>query len=247
MTEKYYDVSVFSDVGCREVNEDAVGVFERGNEACFVLCDGLGGHGMGEVASALVRDVFGSRFAEGHDPAGFLADTFAAAEDILTAEQAYRGAGQRMRTTAVAGILDGKKLRFGHVGDSRLYVFADNRVLTRTLDHSIPQMLVLAGDLDESEIRCHPQRSYVLRVLGVPWEEPMYELRKPLPLKKCQAILLCSDGFWELITEEEMCRALAASRSVGEWMDLMAAAVRENGAGKNMDNNSAIAVWVKKT
>ena len=245
MTEKYYDVSVWTDVGSREVNEDAVGVFERGNEACFVLCDGLGGHGMGEVAAALVRDVFGSRFAEGHDPAGFLEDTFAAAQDILTAEQAYRGAGQRMKTTAVAGLLDGKRLRFGHVGDSRLYVFSGNRVLTRTLDHSIPQMLVIAGDLDESEIRGHPQRNYVLRVLGVPWEEPLYEIRKPLPLKKCQALLLCSDGFWEYVYEDEMCEARKTSQTPQQWLEKMRKC-REDKVGMDNDNNTAVVVIIEE-
>ena len=162
------------------------------------------------------------------------------------AEQIHRSAKQKMKTTAVAGITDGKKLYFGHIGDSRLYIFNKNKVLTRTLDHSIPQMLAIAKEIDESEIRNHPERNYVLRVLGIDWEEPMYEIRKPISLKKCQALLLCSDGFWELINETDMCRLLEDSSTVQEWLDRMVDIVKSNGWGKKMDNNSAIAIWVKK-
>ena len=240
------DISVYSDVGNRDVNEDAVGVYTNGTKTCFVLCDGLGGHGMGDAASSLVKEVFASRFAETGDLDGFLPDTFSAAQDILMAEQRFRGAKQKMKTTAVVGAADDKKLYFGHIGDSRLYVFNKNRVLTRTLDHSIPQMLAIAKEIDESEIRNHPERNYVLRVLGIDWEEPMYEIGKPIPLKKCQAVLLCSDGFWELIDESDMCRLLAESGSAKEWLNRMKDVVKINGWGKNMDNNSAIAVWMGK-
>lgn len=238
--------AIYTNVGSRDINEDSVGAFENGTNKCFVLCDGLGGHGMGDIASSLVKEVFASRFSETGDLKPFLSDTFMAAQDILMAEQIHQSAKQKMKTTAVAGVTDEKKLYFGHIGDSRLYVFNKNKVLTRTLDHSIPQMLAIAKEIDESEIRNHPERNYVLRVLGIDWEEPMFEVRKPIPLKKCQAILLCSDGFWELILETDMCRLLEDSSTVQEWLDRMVDIVKSNGWGKNMDNNSAIAIWVKK-
>ena len=62
-------------------------------------------------------------------------------------------------------------------------------------------------------------------------------------LKKGQAFLLCSDGFWELIDESRMCQLLESSESVDEWLDLMTAEVIKNGEGRDMDNYSAIAVW----
>ena len=238
--------SIYTDAGGRGINEDSVGVYENGNSRCYILCDGLGGHGMGDIASSLVKEVFASRFAEYDHSQEFLKDTFSAAQDILMAEQIQQDVQQKMKTTAVCGITDDNKLYFGHIGDSRLYVFNKKGVMTRTLDHSIPQMLAIAKEIDESEIRNHPERNYVLRVLGVSWEEPMFEIRKPIHLRKCRAILLCSDGFWELIEETEMCRLLEDSSSVQEWLDRMVRIVKSNGFGKNMDNNSAIAVWVKK-
>lgn len=241
--ESQFLYAVFTNPGDRPVNEDSVGVFQQGENSCFILCDGLGGHGMGDIASSLVKEVFASQFSKTDDMVNFLGQTFMASQDILMAEQIARRAKQRMKTTAVALAADERNAYIGHIGDSRLYVFHHNKVKTRTLDHSIPQMLVLSREIKESQIRNHPDRNIVLRVLGVEWEEPMYELQMPLPLKKCQAFLLCSDGFWELIEEKEMCTLLKKAASVEEWLLNMAEVVKKNGVGRNMDNYSAIAVW----
>ena len=233
--------STFTDPGSRKVNEDSIGVCNNEENNCFILCDGLGGHGMGDVASLLVVDVFKSQFEKCHDCSEFLGSTFLAAQDVLMAKQSELHAERKMKTTAVSVVTDNKNAYIGHVGDSRLYIFSRNKVKRRTLDHSIPQMLVLSKDIKDSEIRNHPDRNVLLRVLGIDWEEPMYELIKPIPLKKCQAFLLCSDGFWELIEENEMCELLKKAKTVNEWLDNMVDVVRTNG---NMDNFSAIAVWL---
>ena len=79
--------SVFSDSGDREVNEDSAGVFNRGDSFCFVVCDGLGGHGLGEVASKLAIDVFENQFLKFSDAKQFMKNSFYAAQDIILAEQ----------------------------------------------------------------------------------------------------------------------------------------------------------------
>lgn len=239
----YLTHAVFTNKGSRDINEDSVGNAGDGTHELFVLCDGLGGHGMGDQASQLVVSVFQDQFRKLNNIKQFLPESFSAAQDILIAAQQTKHAEQKMKTTGVALLTDGKNAYIGHVGDSRLYIFRKNQVMKRTLDHSIPQMLAISGDIKDSEIRNHPQRNIVLRVLGVEWEQPMFELMKPVPLKKCQAFLLCSDGFWELITEEEMCDILARASSVEEWLSAMADVVMRNGEGKNMDNFSAIAIW----
>ena len=240
------EYSVFTDKGNRNINEDSIGCFSNGVNHCFVVCDGLGGHGMGDIASQLVVDVFESRFSQSESMTDFLPSAFEAAQAILMREQVERNAKNKMKTTCVALAVDEKNAYIGHIGDSRLYVFYKNKVKYRTLDHSIPQMLVLSKEIKESEIRHHPERNYVLRVMGVNWEEPMYEISKTEKLKKCQAFLLCTDGFWELILEEDMCRLLKESGSPQEWLNQMTEIVKQNGEGKNTDNYSAIAVWNSK-
>jgi serine/threonine protein phosphatase PrpC len=235
--------AVFTNVGGRPINEDSVGVFKNGENNCYILCDGLGGHGMGDVASSLVVAVFEDQFRKTDDAVNFLGQTFVASQDILMAEQKARNAKRKMKTTGVAVVTDDRNAYIGHIGDSRGYVFYKNKVKTRTLDHSIAQMLVLSREIKESEIRNHPDRNTLLRVMGVEWDDIMYELMSPIPLKKCQAFLLCSDGFWELIDEKEMCAQLKKAHSVEEWLNNMISIVQTNGIGKNMDNYSAIAVW----
>lgn len=237
------DFAMITNAGDRTINEDAVGCFKNGDNHCFVLCDGLGGHGMGDVASNLVKDVFCDQFSKTDDVSVFLGQAFCAAQDILMMEQVERHANRKMKTTAVALVVDQKTAYIGHIGDSRLYIFSKNKVKQRTLDHSIPQMLVLSHDIKESEIRNHPERNIVLRVMGIEWEEPMHELLRPIPLRKAQAFLLCSDGFWELIEEKDMCDLLKKSNSPQEWLFEMAEVVKANGMGRDMDNYSAIAVW----
>lgn len=239
--------AVLTDKGCREVNEDSVSVYQKDDDFCFVLCDGLGGHGMGDEASQLVVKSFGNSFDEtDFDIKKFLPEAFEKAQNELMSEQAIKRASSKMKTTCVAAITDGKKLAVGHVGDSRLYYFSKGKVLKRTLDHSIPQMLVLTKDIKESEIRHHPQRSLILRVMGTPWEKPMYDLEKIVSIRKCQAILLCSDGFWELVEEDEMCELLSSTDSPLAWLKELEKKVKEHGSGTDMDNYSAIAVWFSK-
>ncbi len=243
--KKTIEFATYTDVGSRNVNEDSVKAISKGGMYCFVLCDGLGGHGMGDAASRLVTDVFDNCFGKTGSIDKFLPTAFSAGQDLLMEEQKRLNAEKKMKTTAVAAALDGKKAYIGHVGDSRAYVFSEGKVLKRTLDHSIPQMLVLSHEIDEKAIRNHPDRNIVLRVMGVEWEKPQYELMAPISLRKCAAFLLCSDGFWELIEEEEMCGMLKESANAREWLDRMADRVKQNGAGRDMDNNSAIAVWCR--
>lgn len=236
--------TVFTDRGGREVNEDSARVFEKDGKKCLVLCDGLGGHGKGEVASALVVEAVGQIFNSAQKiDEDFLRSAFQLSQEALIDEHIRQDAKTDMKTTAVAMYIDGNKVQWGHVGDSRLYAFAKNKVKLRTLDHSVPQMLVFAREIKEKQIRNHPDRNRLLRVMGIEWEKPMYELAEQTQLEKYQAFLLCSDGFWELIDEKQMCKLLKNSSTVEEWMQAMVEVIKQNGIGKNMDNYTAIALW----
>ena len=235
--------NMLTHTGTREYNEDsAISVKTNGNY-CFVVADGLGGHGKGEVASQKVTEVFGREFrvnAERNEH--FFEHAFATAQDEILALQKAEGTKFEMKTTAVClSIIDGI-CQWGHVGDSRLYAFYKNKVKFRTLDHSVPQMLALSGEIKEKHIRHHPDRNRLLRVIGVEWDSPRYELSEEFPLTDYGAFLLCTDGFWELIDPKDMGKFLKKSSTVDEWLELMAAEVKKNGSGQDMDNYTAIAV-----
>ena len=234
--------AIYTDAGSREVNEDRTFAGSLERCGCFVVCDGLGGHGMGDTAAQIAADTFRELFESGKRPEALLPEAFAEAQRRILKAQSEMHAEMKMKTTCAALVLDPESARIGHAGDSRVYVFRKNKVASRTLDHSVPQMLALAGDIPEEQIRFHPKRNLLLRVMGDSRNELREELENPVPLRKCQAFLLCSDGFWELISEEDMCRLLKASKSAKEWLVRMAQEVKRNGEGKDMDNQTAIAV-----
>jgi len=229
--------------GNRDINEDAAAIARHEGDFCFVVADGLGGHGRGEEASQTAVAEFEREFSHsGPDAAGFLARAFGAAQNAVMERQKTEHARFEMMTTAVAlAIVDGK-CAWGHIGDSRLYAFKRNKVKTRTLDHSVTQMLALSGDIREKQMRGHPDRNKLLRVIGIKWDSPMFAISDESDLSKYQAFLLCSDGFWELVDEKYMCASLKKARSADEWLGSMTAEAEKNGIGQEMDNYTAIAV-----
>ena len=238
------EISVISKAGNREINEDSYISYEKEDVAYFVVADGLGGHGKGEVASAFVSENMKEYFDANSQmtPDVIVNEAIEQAQNDLLQLQKKMNARNDMKTTVVALYIKGNQLCWGHVCDSRMYAFCKNKVKCRTKDHSIPQILVLSGDISEKKIRNHPQRNMLLRVVGIAWETAKQEISPVYQLSDFQAFLLCSDGFWELITEKEMCRLLRRSKSAKEWLDSMTMLVEKKGANREMDNYTAIAV-----
>ena len=212
--------STITNQGGRPVNEDSIGITEHGGLVCFVVADGLGGHGMGDAASQLTVKAFDEVFSSPEEKplSELLSNAFLQAQADILREQQRTGAPSQMKTTAVALAIQNGQVAWGHIGDSRLYAFARNKVKLRTQDHSVPQMLVLSGEIKEKAIRGHPDRNRLLRVLGVAGDPPRFELSELHQIDQFQAFLLCSDGFWELITEKEMEKLLKKSRSPEDWL-----------------------------
>ena len=235
---------LFSNPGGRENNEDYVGMYQNGQSWCFVLADGLGGHGKGEVASKLAVEAAIKEFALRGPGEETLKASFDQAQRAILEGQREDYRARDMKTTLVILHVSEKQLWWGHIGDSRLYYFQKGKLRERTLDHSVPQMLVAAGQLKEKQIRNHPDRNRLLRVLGVDWDSPKYQIAESRKREERQAFLLCSDGFWELIDEKKMQHCLKKASSPKEWAELMESIVRKNGQGKNMDNYSAVTVWI---
>lgn len=239
--------SMLSKEGSRSHNEDNIGMYQDQDSSCFVLADGLGGHGKGELASetavkAAVEILAGT---DGEEELSSLIERsfLTAQEEIIRIQEADRTASD-MKTTMVLLEMEGNRAVWGHIGDSRLYYFRKNRLIGRTLDHSVPQLLVRTGEIKEKQIRHHPDRNRLLRVLGASEERPRFETGDEVQTVPGDAFLLCSDGFWELIEEKKMISCMKKSGGPEEWLERMEQIVLKNGAGLEMDNYSAIAVWI---
>ncbi|WP_295219004.1 protein phosphatase 2C domain-containing protein [Ruminococcus sp.] len=236
---------IFTNIGKRQVNEDNVCVAKKDDSYCFTLADGLGGHGKGEVASQMVAQSICGKFKNEEITEKFLKDAYVEAQEKLAWEKKQRHETTSMMTTAVSLVIRDNTAKWAHIGDSRLYLFRKNKVVLRTIDHSVPQMLVLSKELRERKIRNHPDRNKLTKAFGSTKRIIECTESKSMPLDSCQSFLLCSDGFWELIYEREMCRTLKKSKSVSEWVDQMVEIIVRRGKDRDMDNFSAIAVWIK--
>ena len=240
------DYAVISEIGNRKLNEDYLRLAEKDGKHCFVVCDGLGGHGMGDIASQFVSNIFIEQFNTCDTYEGFLSSAFSLAQEKLIKHQAENNVKNKMRTTAAVLYVSDDMVHIGHVGDSRVYVFSDKELKVRTIDHSVPQMLALSGEITDEEIRKHPDRNIILRAMGTDWDKPMYELMQPINLSECKGFLLCSDGFWEYIDETEMISTLENCGTAKEWLNAMKSIVIENGTDSKMDNFTAVAILKNK-
>jgi len=237
-------ISVLSNPGGRSVNEDAYGCWS-GSTTCFcVLCDGAGGHKGGAVASKLAVEqalAWFQRYPE--CSAESLAGAIDAANSAIVEAQQRMPDYAEMRATIVALALDSGQgtAIWGHVGDSRLYCFRGQRIISQTRDHSVLQGMVDAGYMQLEDLRNAPQRSVLLAALGDAQAlEPCIQA-SAFPLADGDIFLLCTDGFWEHLDETGMERSLLAAASPEAWLGQLESVVRAQG-GRQQDNYSAVLV-----
>ncbi len=236
----------FSHDGGRDYNEDAVGDSDAfGAVRLFMLADGAGGQGGGDVAARTAITAARSEFMR--LPA-FSPDTLrrcmATADQAVRAKQREEVRLARMASTFVALLVD-YRLRhalIGNIGDSRCYVFRGENVVAQSYDHSLVQRFIDAGLYPAEKLRVHPKRNVLYASLGANEEavEP-YVSETSVDLLPGDGILLCSDGVWELVDEATLGRLHAMSRSAGQWRDHVVAAVRGRMAPGH-DNFSALLI-----
>lgn len=234
------DIAFISKTGGREQNQDYLEWKASEQKGYFVLADGLGGHNGGEQAAKIAVETLLKI-----DPTSLkqLDDGFEMAHQaILTAQQAnYEH--EEMASTIVALSIYQQEAIWGHVGDARIYLIRDGKILHQSKDHSIPQLLVSDGEIDADEIRHHPDRNRLHRALGDKHTNIKARLSKtPQIIKKGDVFLLCSDGFWEWITEDKMLDYLLISDSSEQWLLSMEDYILKRVTG-NFDNYSAISIF----
>ena len=229
------------------MNQDAVGGEEAPPLVLRVLADGLGGHTRGEDAAALVVERCCALFREAPslEAAAVEGLVRGAQQALVQAEGDGDGVrGNGMRSTLVVLVIDGASARWAHVGDSRLYHFRSGRVLHRTRDHSVPELLVRAGDIGDHQIRGHPDRGRLLQALGQP--APLrVTVSELVAVEPGDAFLLCSDGWWEGLSDALMSASMEGASGPEGWLQAMLVLLDVGvGGAEPRDNFTATAVWV---
>lgn len=225
-----------SDVGLvREHNEDSFLV----QPPVFAVCDGMGGHEAGEVASFIAVDTIGKNAPLQANDVLLGAAVESANTEIIT--QAQHGVGRPgMGCTASAVVIENNKLAVAHVGDSRVYLLHHGCLVRLTHDHSFVEELVDAGEITADEARVHPKRSYITRALGS--DPNMYADHFTIDVTIQDRVIICSDGLSSMI-EDSQIEALAVSSAHPQNCadNLVAAALQAGG----YDNVSVVVIDIK--
>ena len=233
---------MYTNRGCRENNEDSVRCSVQGQRGAFLVADGLGGHQSGEVASALAADViFAGCTGKAFPDQEALLELFQAANRALREQQAVPGQ-EDMKTTAVALCVEEDHAVWAHIGDSRLYRFSGGELAEVTRDHSVTYKKFLGGEISYMDVYHDDDRASLLRVLG---KESCQPEGGSGTISAGDAFLLCSDGFWEYVYNEEMQADLCKAASPADWAERMLLRhIRRTPPGN--DNFSLITVFVEE-
>ncbi|MBE6901542.1 MAG: serine/threonine-protein phosphatase [Ruminococcaceae bacterium] len=226
----------YTDIGHRACNEDSVFIGENGsNERLFVVADGLGGHGGGDKASQLTTELLSRDLGNG------ALDISASISEINEAVlQLQQEQGLKCRSTVALVHITGGIITAATVGDTRIYAFRNGEIAFQSIDHSGAQLAVSIGDITPDQIRGHEDRSILTRALGAS-ETVKVDVRELDD--EPDAMLICSDGFWECITASEMLEELDSASTASEWLARMVSRVK-NFDNDDKDNNSAIAIMM---
>lgn len=224
-----------TDVGLvREHNEDSYLV----RPPVFAVCDGMGGHEAGEVASAIAVAAIADHAPLHADDV--LLGAAVEAANLAVMEGAVNGQGKPgMGCTASCVLIEENHMAIAHVGDSRVYLLHGGTLVRLTHDHSYVEELVDAGEITADEARVHPSRSVITRALGS--DPDMYADHFTVDVSAGDRIIICSDGLSSMVEDSEIEAVSVSSATPQAAADnLVAAALTAGGH----DNVSVVVVDV---
>jgi len=234
-----FSVYQVSRQGGRERNEDRMGYAYTRESGLFVLADGMGGHPEGAMAAQLALQTFSAYFQKAANPSvkevpEFLSSATMAAHHQIIRYASEKGMLDTPRTTLVAAVIELDHIHWVHCGDSRLYIVRDGALLTRTRDHSYMEQQAHLGRNTQ-----HINRNILFTCLGSP-AKPVFDLSGPLSLQQGDRVLLCSDGLWGTVSDEEIGRELSRTTLDQSVPELVEMALKRGGA--RCDNVTALAM-----
>jgi protein phosphatase len=205
-----------TDIGLsRTENQDRVKVGTINEITGFaVLCDGMGGENAGSEASEKAVEVIYDRVFSVYRPdyddntvKNLMLSALSTANIVILDAACSDPEKKGMGTTCVCALLRGTKLHAVSVGDSRIYIVSKTAIRQITHDHSLVMQKYESGEITKEELRTHPQRNYITKALGLPYDpEPDYFEQEIAP---DDIVLLCSDGL-STYCEDEKIRTLCA-------------------------------------
>lgn len=237
------ELAALTDLGCqRENNEDRYSYWEPDSDLQFAakgrlisVADGMGGYEGGQEASRIAIESVEEAYAQeaGTDVQSALLAGFRAAHQKIQSYAVSHPALEGMGTTCTTAALLGRMLYFAHVGDSRLYLVRDGVITRLTQDHSYVSRLVAHGVISSEEAEFHPQRHILTAALGAGSEVEPDVPAVPVELRPGDRLVLCTDGLWGVVSDEQIKKAVSGESPAAACRDLVKMA-RDRGGPDNI-------------
>lgn len=236
-----------SEVGDRQSNQDALGHARQDDLSCFVVADGVGGREGGDIAATIVIESVLDSFLQDSSFSNRALRSYLDFAVVQVAVRKDEEQGLENMSATVAALLIDQKNRcayWGHMGDTRVYLFRAGKMHGVTRDHSVVQQFIDAGYNTPDQLRTHPQRNALFAAIGAEGESVPEVIPAPVELLDGDAFLICTDGLWEWIEEAQMESILAASGDAQQWLQALCAAAADNSSAspKSRDNFTAFAI-----
>ena len=233
-----------TDIGkIRESNQDSFAVSVDGALPVWaVVCDGMGGANGGYFASSTAVGEFSHGMDmsfEGLKPKqieNILCEIVSSANSTVFSAATNQEQLKGMGTTLVCALVLEDNVYVAHVGDSRAYLIDGSRIKRLTTDHSVVQQLVEIGQITEEEARVHPEKNMITRAVGV--KESVDVDTSYLKMRKNNAVLLCTDGLSNYVSDEEILDVVSNNEREDAVQILINMALERGGS----DNVTAVVI-----
>jgi serine/threonine protein phosphatase PrpC len=234
-----WQLSMASDIGGRSEQQDCVEILssDSGDSHLVVVADGMGGHRDGALAARTVIEIARRHFRAGRpsDPRAFLEELCLDSHREISALGA--GEARSPGSTCVALYLEGPEAYWTHIGDSRLYHYRKDRLINRTEDHSVAQLMVSQGRLKESDAAVSAlQNQLYMRLGGNERPSPEFGASE---VEADDMFIVCSDGFWTSVEPQEALAKLHGAPVESDSAAPLVELARERG-GATGDNISLV-------
>lgn len=230
-----------SDLGLhRKKNEDSFLINQ--SLGLFVICDGMGGHRGGDVASQMAINIIDemSKSEVWTNAVELLNNSIQKANRVIRQEGHQNPEWYGMGTTVAAALIEGERVTVASVGDSSLYIIRDNEIKMLTKNHTLAEQLVREGVLKADEIRQCSYNHILTRALGV--EEDVQIDNFEEKLLPGDYILICSDGLSDMLEDQEILDIILDDPNKGSEIDIIARALLKEALNKGGYDNITIII-----
>jgi PPM family protein phosphatase len=236
-------VGAFSKQGQRLNNEDCIlATSDNDHSNIFLVCDGMGGHKKGEVASSIACKnitAFLSDAGTHEGAAKIITTAFKTTLEQLN-QYANTNDGDGMGTTVTLVWQRNADIIIAYIGDSRVYQLRDDKIIYKTNDHSLVQKLINEHLITEEEARHHPKKNVVTRALVAGNTEYLPDIFPVTDAKTGDLFFMCTDGVIESLTDNDLVKILAAGNTHQEKMET----IEKICAANSKDNYSAYLIEI---